>query len=106
MEELEQIIYKNGFIYIQSKRNGHAAIYSQYILEEDIRDEKYYLKNKKPIAYEVFRIKTLKDRVIFDKEYSAKECFPSNEEFGSIAWVYKTLDLANKKFETIKINQK
>lgn len=90
MQILNSTIHKNTFQYELIQRNQNFAIYAQYI-EDEI------------IAYEVFRIKIQKaqvvklgGRTIF---YAEKEMFPSNEDFGYIAFTCGNLAKAEKRFE-------
>lgn len=51
--------------------------------------------------YKVLRIRIEKDRIKFGKFFVSHECYPSNEDFGSIAWCYKDKDLAEERYNAI-----
>ncbi len=90
MQILNSTIHRSIFQYELIKRNKSFAIYAQY-LEDEI------------IAYEVFRIKTQKAQVFTRGGklivLAEKELFPSNEDFGYIAFTCGTLARAEKRFE-------
>jgi hypothetical protein len=99
IRKLKNEIKKNGFIYKLIKRSNLKCIYAQTTLSGI------------PIAYEVFltklgHLKKAKKRwaklksIEVDLEASEDyyEIFPSDEEFGSRAWTYSTLELAEEAF--------
>ena len=85
MEELKQIIRKNGFIYKLVHRTKRVAMYQQW-------DEEQLM------GYEVFLIKVQKYREAFGKIFPKKEQFPGNENFGYSAWSIYNLERATKLF--------
>ena len=74
MKKLQQHQRKNGYDYELIERNDKVAIYKQI--------ENYKQDNEWTIAYEVFIIRTRKDRKIKDNFIEGGEIFPSNEDFG------------------------
>lgn len=52
-------------------------------------------------VYEVFRIGTAPEEVVFGANYPEREVYPSNEDFGKTAWTYKTEDAAFNKLNNI-----
>ncbi|WP_235299531.1 hypothetical protein [Portibacter marinus] len=90
--KLNNIIKKNGFIYQQIRRSAKAAIYKQVDPKtEDV------------IAFEVFKISIQRSRTFEGRFFPKKEKFPSNEDFGKIAWSVKSLARALLIFN--KLNQ-
>jgi hypothetical protein len=69
MERLEKEIRRVGQTFTQIDRTDIKAIYKSSYGH-----------------YEVFRIKTAKDSIVFGKEVKAHEKYPSNEDFGISAW--------------------
>lgn len=71
MKKLDLKIRKGGFDYIQQKRNKNTAMYYQY--------------NKDGIlaGIEIFKIKTIGDKQVFNSFVPAHECFPSDSDFGT-----------------------
>jgi hypothetical protein len=94
MKELAEVINRNGFVYKQIKRGDRAAIYSQIISDEEIRGNFE--------AFEVFKIKIGKAKVVFGVELPEKEKFPSDEDFGKWAWSYTDYSKALFKYERIE----
>jgi hypothetical protein len=95
MKTLGKIEKKNGFSYYLVKREGNKCIYAQKV-------------GGIVFAYEVFYVKTLKERIIkfklSDKKHKEvlleeREVLPSNEDFGKIAWTFEFLHDAKKCFE-------
>ncbi len=73
-----------GFRYLQiCKRNNH------YIYAKSL--------NGHFIAYEVFRHRTLKSKIINARHYPTRAAFPKDEDFGKWAWTYKNLKDAIEK---------
>lgn len=52
-------------------------------------------------VWEVFRIKTVKEKEIFWKVYPAHEVYPGNEDFGATAWCFKDEELARRRYEVL-----
>lgn len=86
MKPLDNTFSKNTFHYELVIRSGDVAIYKQRL---------------RPgvgcLAYEVFKVKKVKECVIMGKKVEAHEAGPSNEDFGYIAWSYPDLGRAKKK---------
>ena len=89
MKQLNKEITKNGFTYKLNKRNSYKAIYEQYN-GEDL------------ISYEVFFIKVLKPSIFFGTELELREKFPSNEDFGKIAWSTRDYNRACEIYDSIE----
>jgi hypothetical protein len=70
---LPDTIRKNGYTYKLYKRGDKALIYAQHA-EGSL------------IAYEVFKIKVLRNKKFFGKVIPDQEVFPGNECFGVWAW--------------------
>ena len=68
---------KNGFEYIQLLRTAKLALYRQKC-------------SQGIYCYEVFIIKSRPERCIKGKLLPAGEVFPSNENFGRTAWVFRS----------------
>jgi hypothetical protein len=96
MKRLEQYIKKNGFLYKQIKREGNLYIYAQGYGSE---------KEFDPIAYEVFFAREQKegDATIggVDIHYENKELFPGDEDFGKMAWSFRKIEWAEKRFSAL-----
>lgn len=90
MKPLPTTFAKNGFTYEQVERRGQLAIYHQR-LRPGVGD----------MAYEVIRIKRVKEHVMFKKTVEAHEAGPSNEDFGSYGWSYPTLEAARAKLKVL-----
>jgi len=93
MKELADVINRNGYIYKQLKRTDKAAMYSQSDAEDPEADFK---------AFEVFKIKIGKAKVVFGVELPEKEKFPSDEDFGKWAWTYTDYEKAMDRFNKIE----
>jgi hypothetical protein len=93
MKELADVINRNGYIYKQLKRTDKAAMYSQSDAEDLEADFK---------AFEVFKIKIGKAKVVFGVELPEKEKFPSDEDFGKWAWTYTDYGKAMDRFNKIE----
>jgi len=90
MQKLPLCISKNGHIYTQIIRTETKAIYQQRTKDGILA------------GHEVFRIKTLPKRFIFDKPYPAQEVYPGNEAFGVFAWsTGVNLEHALKKYNSL-----
>ena len=93
MKELADDINRNGYIYKQLKRTDKAALYSQSVADD--RDSKFE-------AFEVFKIKIGKAKIVFGVELPEKEKFPSDEDFGKWAWTYTDYHKAIDRFNKIE----
>jgi len=96
MQKLKKTYRKNGFNYVQVKRNEKAAIYKQ--IDPTTGHE----------SYEVFMIKVTKPFTLKSKgknpkvyNYPAMEKFPGNEDFGKIAWAYMTIETTTEKYKEL-----
>ena len=88
MSTLPSKLRKNGFDYTQVLREGRKAIYEQRASEICL-------------YYEVFIIRTRPERNLKGKILSAKEVYPSNEDFGKTAWTCLSYEKALEKFNTL-----
>jgi len=52
-------------------------------------------------VWEVFRIKISPEAIVYGKKYPKREVYPGNEDFGSIAWAYKSERLARERYEVL-----
>lgn len=91
MEYLPKEIRRKGFIYNLERRGEKSLIYSQTDVEDN------YI-----VAYEVFRIRVDKPKVVFGIELGEREVFPANEDFGKWAWTYPTLERAEKAYRELE----
>lgn len=90
MLELPKALNKNGLLYEQVKRTPCAAMYALRSVD-----------GCQVVGYEVFRIKVDPAQHAFGKDYPEKEHFPGNEEFGSSAWSWLTIEQAEKCFSDL-----
>lgn len=74
-----------GITVTQLKRIGKLCLYQ--------RDDE---------VYEVFYVKTRPAESVFGKDYPEREQYPNNEDFGQTAWCFKTKEMAERKFNTLK----
>lgn len=74
MKKLDKEIKKNGFTYKQIERTPKTALYSQHTKEGTLA------------GHEIFRVKTIKERIMFGMVIPAHEKFPSDRDFGITAW--------------------
>lgn len=58
---------------------------SNYVLVVRYKDWAVYARNH-GVDYEVFRVRKHNASTAFEKEYPARELFPSSEDFGDGAW--------------------
>lgn len=93
MKKLASEINRNGFLYKQIKRTDKSALYEQILLE---------MEESKTIAYEVFKIRIGKPKIVFGVELPEKEKFPGDEDFGKCAWTYPDIEKALNKFRQIE----
>ena len=52
--------------------------------------------------YEVFYVKVFPEETIKGKKYPQREGYPSNEDFGSIAWCFTEYKRALERFESLE----
>jgi hypothetical protein len=91
MELLAEEIRKNGYIYKFFKRGSKTLVYEQ--VEPD---------SNRIVAWEVFKIKVDKPKVVFGIQLNEREIFPGNEDFGKWAWAHSDYDSAMRKFQIIE----
>lgn len=91
MELLPEKIKRKDFIYELEKRGTKALIYRQ------IDDEDNYI-----VAYEVFKIKVDKPKIVFGIQLNEREVFPANEDFGKWAWSCSSRERAEQKFQYLE----
>ena len=89
MKALPISIRKNGYNYTQINRGSKALIYRQEI-------------SSKASYYEVFLLRTSRERRIKDVLLPAKEIFPSNEAFGEWAWTFRDYKSAEWRFNELE----
>lgn len=90
MKPLPNTYSKNGFHYELVVRDGPYAIFKQRLRP-----------GAGCLAYEVIKIKCLKEAVMFGRTIEAHEVGPSNEDFGKSGWTYPTLARAKEKFRQL-----
>lgn len=91
MELLPEKIKRKGFIYELEKRGTKSLIYRQIDDEDNI-----------VVAYEVFKIKVDKPKVVFGIQLNEREVFPANEDFGKWAWSCSGRERAEQKFQYLE----
>lgn len=88
--KLDTTVKKNGFVYNLIERTEHKALYEQ-------RDKKGILH-----GHELFKVKIVKAGIMFGKEITPYEKFPSNSDFGITAWsVGINVDEAIRKYHKL-----
>lgn len=85
MEVLPIEIRANGRDYRQVKRTDKKAM---YISDDGV--------------IEVFKVKIDKEGEIFGKKYPKREHYPTNEDFGKIAWCFTNMDRANMRYDSLR----
>jgi hypothetical protein len=100
LNRLPDILKKNGFTYRLVKRNKERFIYSQHNELGEIVSYEVFLNKIKPWRKmkEMFA-KRQNSNMDYSKESEFYETFPKDEEFGSRAWTYPTLEKAMLAFE-------
>ena len=90
MKKLPKEFKKNGYFYKQVERADKKAIYSQYC-------------NNVPIAYEVIkiRIRPAKYSQFLNRQLEEREVYPSDEDWGTLAWTVKTWERATERYNSI-----
>lgn len=91
MKELETIIRKNGFDYVQLRKTESAYLYAQRLKDSETC-----------VGYEVFQRRENRPYSIAGIEFPASVAYPSNEAFGNWAWTYRTLENAEARLHAIK----
>ena len=83
-------------------KDGKFLLDSTNIDEEAKRDEAKAMYKADDGVIEVFKIKILPESEIYGKKYLEREGYPSNEDFGKIAWYYSSMgDLAEDKYNSL-----
>ncbi len=95
MDLLKKTIQKNGFVYDLYKRGKKSMIYSQ----TDTDSTSF-------CAYEVFKIRIDKPKVVFGISLPEREKFPGNEDFGKWAWTHNKLDAAITMFNKLEESER
>lgn len=86
------VLKKNSFKYTQLHRGSRSCIYEQRVSE-------------KTRYYEVFLIRLSQEKLLPNgKILPVKEKFPADEDFGTWAWTYPTLQAAQRKFNELEGN--
>ena len=100
MKKLPLKLRKNRFDYKQILCCGDCCIY-----EQDYNSGIKYQKGDTPLElkfYEVFKVKVRPAETLRGNDYPKREVFPGNEDFGTSAWAYRTLDMALRKLMKLK----
>ena len=58
------------------------------------RTDKKAIYKRSDNVWEVFRVKISPPTKIFNREYPEREVYPGNEDFGSTAWCFNSLERA------------
>jgi len=91
MKKLPLKTKKHSYDFEQVERSERVAIYSKS------EKGKHYI-------YEVFEIKSHNGYTLGNRYIEPAEAFPSNEQFGTIAWTYPSLERAKAKAKEIELN--
>ncbi len=83
---------KNGFHYELVTRHDDLAIYKQRLRP-----------GAGCLAFEVIRVKKVKECVMFGKIIEAHESSPGNAEWGISGWTYPTLERARAKMRELEL---
>ena len=94
MDLLAEEIQKNGFLYRIYKRGERCLIYEQIDPEDNLT-----------VAYEVFKRRVDKPKIIFGIQLPEREKFPGNEDFGKWAWACTSLERALWRFDVIEAGE-
>lgn len=89
MDTVPQKFTSNGYDYVQVRRDGKRAIFEQR-------------RKGTVIAWEVVEIKQLPATTIFGKAYPEREGYPSNEDWGTLAWSCSTLERALERYNNLE----
>lgn len=95
MITLPEKLRKNGFQYSLVLRGERSCIFQQEVAPN-------------LTCYEVFLIRIRQERIIRidfqEKLISAREVFPSNEDFGQSAWAYRDYNKAFERYLELEKN--
>ena len=86
MKKLPVNISNAGFTFTQLKREGRVCIYEQVPDGGEFK------------AYEVIIIKYRKERQLYGKVLPAQEAYPSDSDWGKLAWTFMSLEEAEERF--------
>jgi len=90
MKILPKLIQNKGFTIKQLKRIGDKAIYEQT------------KKGQTSKAYEVIKIGRHNGYVLGGSTIAPAETYPGSSQWGISGWTFKLIELAEKKFKSIK----
>jgi hypothetical protein len=93
VERLGEVVHTNGHVYKLIQRTDYKALYEQ--------------RTKAGIlaGYEVFQVIVLPAGKVFNKDYEAREKYPSASDFGITAWsTGVSIDQALKKYGSLSNN--
>lgn len=88
MPNLQQLRY-HGLDYTQIYRGTRSCLYRQTYQGETI-------------GFEVFIITNQSETILYGIVYPAREPWPKDEDFGEIAWSWRTLEQCTVKFQNIE----
>lgn len=91
MKPLPETRKKSNCYYRQVKRSARTAMYSLS-----------YSENGKIVGFDVFKIIIKPAGIVLGKQIPEREHFPSDEEFGSIAWSFTTRETAEVKYNDLE----
>jgi hypothetical protein len=91
MEPLKQEFKTNGLSYRLVDRLDNLALVQVFGGDFDY-----------PRGYEVHKVRVRKAESVFGKAYPEHEIYASNEEFGSYAWSYVTLEGVYGDFPSLR----
>lgn len=94
---LEKEYNKNGYTFKQVKREGNVAMYEQWMVTEDTKEDKF-------VAYEVFEVIQMEAGFAGPKKIPqpAKEIPPNTESWGLKGFTCTSKELADLRFEQIQ----
>lgn len=99
IRKLDQELRKNGFNYKLVKRTVTKLMYSQHSADGNIVAYEVFLNKIGDLRKAKQRWAKLQSKDFDPNEYEEfYEVFPSDEEFGSRAFTYSTLEAAEKAF--------
>ena len=104
MKALPTKLRKNRFDYTQVRKDGEY-----YIYEQDYNSGIEYGEDDIPLElkfYEVIKPRIRPAETLKGKHYPERELFPGNEDFGTSAWAYRTLEMALDKLMKLKGHKK
>jgi hypothetical protein len=89
MQKLEDVVNVTGIGMLDVtaecvRRDGNIAM---YLRSDDV--------------YEVFKVKVSPEADIFGRHYPERETYPCNEDFGTIAWSYRNIKDADRKWNKL-----